>query len=144
MLFYSSPLFEDNQEQVLEVCLPFSVSSLYSLKMLDGGNDGWSDGAWVVIRDVTGAIVIETIMTEKSVQIEQFSFSSSIINMNPLQSTRDECLDYKIVRTYQSRPELEFFSIYDTATGNVIFEVPFNHTHPANQNWTQCIDINVD
>ena len=89
VLFYSSSLFEDNQDQILEVCLPFSVSSLYSLKMLDTGNDGWSDGAWIVIRDLTGGIVIETIMTEKSVQIEQFSLSSSIINMNPLQSTRD-------------------------------------------------------
>ena len=93
---------------------------------------------------MTGAIVIETIMTEKSVQIVQFSLSSSIINMNPLQSTRDECLDYKIVRTYQSRPESEFFSIYDTATGNVIFEVPANHTHPASQDWIHCIDIDVD
>ena len=35
MLLYSSPLFEDNQEQVLEVCLPFSVSSLYCLKLLE-------------------------------------------------------------------------------------------------------------
>ena len=94
MLLYSSPLFEDNQEQVLEVCLPFSVSSLYSLKLLDTGNDGWSNGAWIVIRDMTGGIVIETIMTEKSVQIEQFSLSSWIINMNPLQSRRNECLNY--------------------------------------------------
>ncbi|KAK8808957.1 hypothetical protein WA171_001086 [Blastocystis sp. BT1] len=144
LLLYSSPLFEDNQEQVLEVCLPFSVSSLYCLKLLDTGNDGWSNGAWIVIRDMTGGIVIETIMTEKSVEIVQFSLSSSIINMNPLQSTRDECLDYKIVRTYQSRPELEFFSIYDTATGNVIFEVPVNHTHPERKDWIHCIDIDVD
>lgn len=100
MLLYSSPLFEDNQEQVLEVCLPFSVSSLYCVKLLDAGNDGWSNGGWIVIRDMTGAIVIETIMTEKSVEIVQFSLSSSIINMNPLQSRRDECLNYKIVRTY--------------------------------------------
>ena len=100
MLLYSSPLFEDNQEQVLEVCLPFSVSSLYCVKLLDAGNDGWSNGGWIVIRDMTGGIVIETIMTEKSVEIVQFSLSSSIINMNPLQSRRDECLNYKIVRTY--------------------------------------------
>ena len=68
MLLYSSPLFEDNQEQVLEVCFTFlCFLSLYCLKLLDTGNDGWSNGAWIVIRDMTGGIVIETIMTEKSV-----------------------------------------------------------------------------
>ena len=26
----------------------------------------------------------------------------------------------------------------------MIFEVPVNHTHPGSQNWTHCIDIDVD
>ena len=29
-------------------------------------------------------------------------------------------------------------------TGNVIFEVPVNHTHPGSQDWIHCIDIDVD
>ena len=56
LLWYFSPLFEDNQEQVEEVCLPFSLSSLHCLKLLDAGNDGWSNGGWIVIRDMTDAI----------------------------------------------------------------------------------------
>ena len=82
-LLYSSPVFEDSQERTLEVCLPFSISSLYSLKLMDTENDSWSDGAWIVIRDITGTVVLETKMTKKSVQVESFSLSSSIINTKP-------------------------------------------------------------
>ena len=46
--------------------------------MRDSANDAWTDGAWIQIEGMNGNIVYKGMMTEKSVQTEQFSLYSPI------------------------------------------------------------------
>ena len=57
-----------------------------------------------------------------------------------------ECVGtyYKIVRSYKTIPQTEFFRIRDTSNDELIYEVQSGHTHPSNTDWTHYLCINVD
>ena len=51
---------------------------------------------------------------------------------------------YKIVRTYQSSPQNEYFRIYDTSNNNIIYDVTQGHLHNANVDWTYYLCISQE
>ena len=54
----------NNQEKVLERCLPSSTNNQYELIMKDT-TGLWDSGAWVAIEGVNGNVVLKAIMTTK-------------------------------------------------------------------------------
>ena len=70
---YTSPLLVNNQNRELEVCLPSTTNSIYTLTMKDTGNDSWNDRAWIMIKDVNDILAIKYVMTAKSVETVNFS-----------------------------------------------------------------------
>ena len=61
---FTSPVFSNNQEKVLERCLPSSTNNQYELIMKDT-TGLWDSGAWVAIEGVNGNVVLKAIMTTK-------------------------------------------------------------------------------
>ncbi|KNB41242.1 hypothetical protein JH06_5620 [Blastocystis sp. subtype 4] len=51
---------------------------------------------------------------------------------------------YKIVRTYKSSPQNEFFRIRDSSNDNIVYQIQSGHSHPASQDWTHYLCITVD
>ena len=61
-----------------EVCLTASSNHIFNLEIRDSAADAWSSGAWIEIEGMNGNIVYKGMMTERSVQTEQFSLYSPI------------------------------------------------------------------
>ena len=57
---YTSPYLVNDQERTLEVCLPATTNSIYTLTMKDR-NDSWTDGAWIEIKDINDHTVLKTL-----------------------------------------------------------------------------------
>ena len=74
---FTSPPFSNNQQYVYEVCLNASSNHIFTLVMGDSSGT-WSSGAWIEIEGMNGNIVYKGMMTERSVQTEQFSLYSPI------------------------------------------------------------------
>ena len=70
---FTSPLLVNNQERELEVCLPPTTNSIYTITMKDSGSDSWNDRAWIMVKDAHDIIAIKDIMTAKSVETVDFS-----------------------------------------------------------------------
>lgn len=70
---FTSPLLVNNQERELEVCLPPTTNSIYTITMKDSGSDSWNDRAWIMVKDAHDIIAIKYIMTAKSVETVVFS-----------------------------------------------------------------------
>ena len=70
---FTSPLLVNNQERELEVCLPPTTNSIYTITMKDSGSDSWNDRAWIMVKDAHDIIAIKYIMTAKSVETVDFS-----------------------------------------------------------------------
>ena len=51
---------------------------------------------------------------------------------------------YKIVRTYKTSPQSEFFRIRDSSNDNIVYQIQSGHSHPASQDWTHYLCITVD
>ena len=51
---------------------------------------------------------------------------------------------YKILRTYKTSPQNEFFRIRDTSNDNILFEVQSGHSHTAGEDWITYLCITVD
>ncbi|KNB42200.1 hypothetical protein JH06_4495 [Blastocystis sp. subtype 4] len=51
---------------------------------------------------------------------------------------------YKIVRTYKTSPQNEYFRIRDTSNDNIVYEIESGHSHTANADWTHYLCITVD
>ena len=51
---------------------------------------------------------------------------------------------YKLLRTYKSSPQTEYFRIRDSSNDNIIFEVPSGHSHEANKDWVKYLCITVE
>ena len=75
---FTSPSFSDYQHYVYEVCLNASSNHIFTLVMKCSQNGLWSSGTWIEIEGMNGNIVYKGMMTEKSVQTEQFSLYSPI------------------------------------------------------------------
>ena len=75
---YTSPGLFDKQERTLEVCLPATTNSIYTLTMKDRHNDSWTDGAWIEIKDINDHTVLKYIMTDYTEETVDFSLYSPI------------------------------------------------------------------
>ncbi|KAK8806653.1 hypothetical protein WA171_004334 [Blastocystis sp. BT1] len=51
---------------------------------------------------------------------------------------------YKIVRTYESSPQNEYFRIRDSSNDNILYEIQSGHTHPAYLDWETYLCITVE
>ena len=51
---------------------------------------------------------------------------------------------YKMVRTYKTNPEKEYFRIRDTSNDDILFEVESGHSHSADKEWTKYLCISVE
>ncbi|KAK8800128.1 hypothetical protein WA171_004763 [Blastocystis sp. BT1] len=51
---------------------------------------------------------------------------------------------YKIVRTYKTSPQNEYFRIRDSSNDNIVYEIHSAHSHPASKDWTHYLCLNVD
>ncbi|KAK8792628.1 hypothetical protein WA171_002581 [Blastocystis sp. BT1] len=75
---------------------------------------------------------------------------TSTMGTTPLQTSISiaftECTGayYKIVRTYASSPQNEYFRIRDSSNDNIVYEIQSGHTHPANLNWETYLCITVE
>ena len=58
-IYYTSPVLANNDERTFEVCLPATTNSQYRLGCYDGGNDSWSDGAWIQLEGINGNTVFK-------------------------------------------------------------------------------------
>ena len=77
-VLFTFPSFSNNQQYVYEVCLNASSNHIFNLEIRDSAADAWSSGAWIEIEGMNGNIVYKGMMTEGSVQTEQFSLYSPI------------------------------------------------------------------
>ena len=75
---YSSPSLVDDEERVLEVCLPNSSNQQYSLELYDYSFDAWSSGSWISIQGINGNVVLKAIMTEEYMESIPLSLYSPI------------------------------------------------------------------
>ena len=75
---YTSPSLTDNDEREIEVCLSASTNHQYTLEMIDGYGDSWSDGAWIKFESINGNVVYKAMMTAGSSQTEPLSLYSPI------------------------------------------------------------------
>ena len=74
---YTSPTLVDDQERTLEVCLPATTNSIYTLTMKDS-TDSWTNGAWIEIKDINDHTVLKYIMTDYTEETVDFSLYSPI------------------------------------------------------------------
>ena len=51
---------------------------------------------------------------------------------------------YKIVRTYKTSPQTEYFRIRDSSNDNIVYKIQSGHSHTARQDWIHYICITVD
>ena len=51
---------------------------------------------------------------------------------------------YKIVRTYKSDPQNEYFRFYDSSNMNVVYEIQQGHSSPASTNWEHYLCMTVE
>ena len=51
-LVYSSPSLTNSDERVLDVCLPVSSNSQYTLEMVDDYGDSWAGSRWRVLMEM--------------------------------------------------------------------------------------------
>ena len=61
---YTSPVFSNNQEKVLERCLSSSANNQYELVMKHP-TGLWDSGAWIAIEGINGNVVLKAMMTTK-------------------------------------------------------------------------------
>ena len=72
---FTSPSFSNRYQQyVYEVCLNASSNHIFTLVKVGF----WARGTWIEIEGMNGNIVYKGMMTERSVQTEQFSLHSPI------------------------------------------------------------------
>ena len=67
-LVYESPPLTDDQVITIETCITSSSFNYYYVKMMDSGDDSWSDGAWLEIYGINNNLAVKLMMTEKSVE----------------------------------------------------------------------------
>ncbi|KNB44045.1 hypothetical protein JH06_2168, partial [Blastocystis sp. subtype 4] len=51
---------------------------------------------------------------------------------------------YKIIRTYKTNPQNEYFRIRDSSNDNILYEIESGHSHSASTDWTHYLCITVD
>ncbi|KNB41646.1 hypothetical protein JH06_4874, partial [Blastocystis sp. subtype 4] len=51
---------------------------------------------------------------------------------------------YRILRTYTSNPQYEYFRIRDSSNDDILYEIQSDHTHAANTDWETYLCITVD
>ena len=71
-VLYTSPSLTNNQERVLEVCLPQTTNNQYTLGMYDT-TSYWSSGAWLMIEGINGNRVFKGMMTTSRTQEQPLS-----------------------------------------------------------------------
>ena len=75
---YTSPTLVNSQERVLDICLPATNTHTYTLTMNDSYGDSWTDGAWIIVKDINDNTVLKYIMTELSSETVNFALYSPI------------------------------------------------------------------
>ena len=76
-VLYTSPSLTNNQERVLEVCLPQTTNNQYTLGMYDTSSY-WSSGAWLMIEGINGNRVFKGMVTSSKTQEQPLSLYSPI------------------------------------------------------------------
>ena len=75
---YTSPTLVDNQVRTLEVCLPASTNSQYSLEMNDSYGDSWTDGGWIEVYGINGNMAFKGMMAEGRTETHPISLYAPI------------------------------------------------------------------
>ena len=76
---YTSPTFTNNNETILDICLPSSSNYQYTLVMKDSGNNTWSNGAWIELRNSYDTVVLKAIMTKEIEETIPFSLYTGLV-----------------------------------------------------------------
>ncbi|KNB41443.1 hypothetical protein JH06_5453 [Blastocystis sp. subtype 4] len=74
---YTSPSLTNNQERVLEVCIPQTTNNQYTLRMCTTSSY-WANGAWLMIDGINGNRVFKGMMTTSGNQTQPLSLYSPI------------------------------------------------------------------
>lgn len=75
---YTSPTLTNSETRTLEVCLPSSTNSQYSLEMKDSYGDSWTDGGWIELYGINGNMAFKGMMVESRTETHLFSLYSPI------------------------------------------------------------------
>ena len=75
---YTSPTLVDSQVRTLEVCLPASTNSQYSLEMNDSFGDSWTDGGWIEVYGINGNMAFKGMMAEGRTETHPISLYAPI------------------------------------------------------------------
>ncbi|KAK8791354.1 hypothetical protein WA171_002301, partial [Blastocystis sp. BT1] len=91
--------------------------------------------------------IISGISTVTGTQL--YTITSSLMNHSitgtlTLSFTDCDGTLYKIVRTYKTSPQNEFFRIRNSYDDTLLFELEAGHSHPASRDWTQYLCMTVD
>ena len=89
---YTSPSLVNDSERTIETCLPSSSNYIYTMTMKDSANDAWTDGAWIMIKDINDNPVLKYMMTEKTTETVNFALYSPI----------NKSADWKFTSNFQS------------------------------------------
>ena len=96
-IYYTSPVLANNDERTFEVCLPATTNSQYRLGCYDGGNDSWSDGAWIQLEGINGNTVFKGFMASSSSEVYPLSLYSPINKDDSWKYTADASGDWTTV-----------------------------------------------
>ena len=77
-ILYTSPTLHNTEVRILEVCLPSTQNNQYSLVMMDGRSDGWTNGSYLEVFDAYNVLVIKAAMEEGSSETVTFSMYTPI------------------------------------------------------------------
>ncbi|KAK8807821.1 hypothetical protein WA171_000770 [Blastocystis sp. BT1] len=80
---------------------------------------------------------------------QTYTVTSTVVSPSvtaTLTITFTECYGtlYKIVRTYKTNPQYEYFRIRDSSNDDILYEINSGHSHSAGQDWTHYLCLNVD
>ena len=75
---FTSPTLSSYDERSFEVCLSSTSDHLYTLTMKDSASDAWTDGAWILIKDINDSIIFKGMMTSPSTETYNFALYSPI------------------------------------------------------------------